>query len=51
MFNDNLHTQGLPLATKADKAEYLKEDIDLFSWNLTSTDTVWFGEWILFTPL
>jgi diketogulonate reductase-like aldo/keto reductase len=31
--------KGLPLATKADKAEYLKEDIDLFSWNLTSTDT------------
>jgi len=30
--------KGLPVATKANKVEYLKEDIDLFSWNLTSTD-------------
>lgn len=30
--------KGLPIATKADKTEYLKEDIDMFSWNLTKAD-------------
>eukprot|EP00935_MAST-01C_sp_MAST-1C-sp1_P002049 g2049.t1 len=30
--------KGLPLATKANTTEYLKEDIDLFSWNLTTSE-------------
>lgn len=31
-------SQGLPLATKADDVDYIKEDFDLFSWNLTQSD-------------
>ena len=30
--------KGLPLATKANTSEYLKEDIDLFSWNLSASE-------------
>eukprot|EP00041_Stephanoeca_diplocostata_P004242 m.42060 g.42060 ORF g.42060 m.42060 type:complete len:258 (+) comp14997_c0_seq2:334-1107(+) len=30
--------QGLPLATKASNPEYLREDIDMWSWNLTAAD-------------
>ena len=31
-------TGALTLVTKADKAAYMKEDLDLFSWNLTSAE-------------
>jgi diketogulonate reductase-like aldo/keto reductase len=31
--------KGLPVVTKADSAQYLREDIDLWSWNLTKADT------------
>eukprot|EP00937_MAST-01D_sp_MAST-1D-sp2_P007434 g7434.t1 len=31
--------KGLAVVTKADTSQYLTEDIDLFSWNLTATET------------
>jgi diketogulonate reductase-like aldo/keto reductase len=31
--------KGIPLATKADSVDYLKEDIDLFDWNITKTES------------
>jgi diketogulonate reductase-like aldo/keto reductase len=34
-----LADKGIAVTTKANKAEYLSEDIDLFGWNLTHTQT------------
>jgi diketogulonate reductase-like aldo/keto reductase len=31
--------KGIAVVTKADSAEYLAQDIDMYSWNISSTDT------------
>lgn len=34
-----LADKGIAVTTKADNAQYLVEDLDLYSWNMTAADT------------